>query len=126
MKRALPPLLVWRKRVAAGPPELKLVVMVALPAVALPRKPRLPLPPTPLVVMLAVPAELVLLKETSPPELLMIALPAVLLLLKFKTPMTGALMPLIVNVGANDELLTMPVPEMLSVWPATTWLIVKV
>src|SRR5262249_42857308 len=59
------------------------------------------------VAMIALAAVLALLNETTPPPLLtMTALPAELVLLKEK-------LPVFVKVGANAELLTIPVPLML-------------
>src|SRR5262249_62113230 len=63
------------------------------------------------VVMIALAAVLLLLNESTPPLLLvMTALPAELVLLKFK-------LSLLVKLGANAELLTMPAPLMSKVIP---------
>src|SRR5262249_55593746 len=63
------------------------------------------------VMMIALAAVLLLLNESTPPLLLvMTALPAELVLLKFK-------LSLLVKLGANAELLTMPAPLMSKVIP---------
>src|SRR6516164_3264560 len=85
-----------------------LLTMAALPAVLL----SLDWVSAPLfVVMVALAAVLLLLNETTPPLLLMMArFPAELALLKFR-------LSLLIKLGANAELLTMPVPLTLKVIP---------
>src|SRR5262245_40046371 len=62
------------------------------------------------VVMVALEAVLLLLNKSPPPLLVMMAFPAELLLLQFR-------FALLVKLGANAELLTMPAPLMLKVIP---------
>ena len=87
-KLTIPPVLVMKR---ALPPSLLLVNCVYAP---------------PLVVMIALPAVLVSVKETrvGPPPLLMIAeFPAEL-------ELVNVIAPLLVKLGANAELFTIPEP----------------
>src|SRR5262245_19550756 len=97
MNCALPPVLLSLNRVSAP----LFVVMIALAAVLLLLNKTVP----PLLLMMAaLPAVLLLLNESTPPLLLtMTALPAELALLKFR-------LSLLMKLGANAELLTIPVP----------------
>jgi len=85
-----------------------LLTMVALPP--LPLSLNCVSPPL-FVVMVALAAVLLLLNESTPPLLMMMAaFPAELALLKFR-------LSLLVKLGANVELLTMPAPLMSKVIP---------
>jgi len=85
-----------------------LVVMIALPAVLLLLNDSMP--PL-LVVMIALPAVLLSLNDNTPPLLVvMVAFAAELALLKFRVS-------LLMKLGENAELLTMPVPLTLNVIP---------
>ena len=86
-----------------------LMVMVALPAVLASLKNVC----APLVVMAALPAELVLKKSVPKlPSSTMVALPAMLPPAKLKDPL---LPPGAEKVGLFEELLTMPTPEIVNV-----------
>jgi hypothetical protein len=102
-------LVIWALPAVLAPRNctVPLLVMVALPAVLLLLKVR---KDPEVLVMIALPAVLVLRKERAA-SLRMVALPAVLALMKFRKPELR-------KSGRNiNELLTMPMPVMLKVTP---------